>query len=173
MSPWRRWLQNPEKILGPYIKEGMKILEIGPGMGFFTLPIARMVGADGKVIAVDVQTKMLRSLERRADKTGLRHRIEARLCPAASLNIGDLADTIDFAIAFAVMHEIPDPKAALNDIAVALKAGGILLISEPKNHVSDDEFKRTISLARECGLTETATPVVRRNYSVSMIKQKK
>lgn len=59
-SPLRRWFgQDPIKIFSPYVREGITVLEPGPGMGFFTIPLARLVGASGKVIAIDVQTKMI------------------------------------------------------------------------------------------------------------------
>ena len=45
--------QNPEEILRPFVREGMMVLEPGPGMGFFTLPLTKLVGPSGKVIAVD------------------------------------------------------------------------------------------------------------------------
>jgi hypothetical protein len=43
-SPMRRWLENPTKLLAPYVQQGMTVLEPGPGMGFFTLEPARLVG---------------------------------------------------------------------------------------------------------------------------------
>ena len=75
ISPIRRWLQDPDKILSPYISEGMTVLDVGPGMGFFTIPAARMVGNSGRVIAVDLQEKMLKSLVKRAEKAGVAGRI--------------------------------------------------------------------------------------------------
>jgi ubiquinone/menaquinone biosynthesis C-methylase UbiE len=57
----------------------MTVLEPGPGMGFFTLELARRVGDAGRVVAVDIQPKMLSVLQRRAAKTGLQNRIETRL----------------------------------------------------------------------------------------------
>ena len=48
-SPVRRMFQKPETIVGPFVKRGMRILEIGPGMGFFTLPMAGMIGLEGRV----------------------------------------------------------------------------------------------------------------------------
>ena len=75
VSPIRRWFQDPEKILSPYVSEGMTVLDIGPGMGFFTIPAARMVGDSGRVIAVDLQEKMLKSLVKRAEKAGVAGRI--------------------------------------------------------------------------------------------------
>ncbi|SYZ72749.1 Methylase involved in ubiquinone/menaquinone biosynthesis [Candidatus Zixiibacteriota bacterium] len=170
ISPWRRRLQNPEKILSPYIKSGIKILEIGPGMGFFTLSMARMVGDKGRIFAVDVQQKMLASLEKRAAKAGLKNRIMARPCSPTSLEIDDLSGTIDFAVAFAVMHEIPDQKAALESIMAALKPGGTLLISEPGKRVTRDEFQKTVSLAENCGFKKISAPQIKKNHSIDMIK---
>ncbi len=79
-SPLRRLFQKPEKILGPYVKPGMKILEVGPGMGFFSLPMARLVGGTGRIVCIDLQEKMLHHLRRRAVKANLQSRIETRLC---------------------------------------------------------------------------------------------
>src|ERR1022692_3696772 len=57
---------RPAKILAPYVCEGMTVLEPGPGMGFFTLELARRVGASGRVVAVDIQPRMLDRLKRPA-----------------------------------------------------------------------------------------------------------
>lgn len=59
---------------------GMTILEVGSGMRFFTLPMARMVGPRGTVVCLDVQPEMLDALRRRAAKAGLADRIDARAC---------------------------------------------------------------------------------------------
>lgn len=55
----RRWVQNPEKILSPYVKKGMTVLDMGAGPGFFSIPLARMVGETGHVVACDLQQGML------------------------------------------------------------------------------------------------------------------
>src|ERR1700751_1710102 len=86
LSPVRRWSQNPDQMLAPYVTPGMLVLGPGPGMGFFTLPLARRVGS-GHVIAVDVQARMLKALRRRAEKAGLEQRIETRLAAPESLGI--------------------------------------------------------------------------------------
>ena len=65
-SPLRRLMRDPTRILAPRIREGMTILEPGPGMGFFTLAMARLAGPSGRVVAVDIQPRMLAALERRA-----------------------------------------------------------------------------------------------------------
>ena len=76
INPLRKLFENPNKILGPFVQEGMIVLEPGCGMGYFTLPLARMVGPKGRIVAVDIQPKMLSGLRRRAQKAGLLSRIE-------------------------------------------------------------------------------------------------
>ena len=62
VSPLRRLFHNPEKILGPYVREGMKVLDVGCAMGFFWLPLAGMIGQTGKVVCIDMQERMITSL---------------------------------------------------------------------------------------------------------------
>ena len=75
-SPLRRLLQNPREVVDPYVREGMTVLEPGPGMGFFTLELAGQVGASGRVIAVDVQPKMIEGLKRRVKKASMRESLK-------------------------------------------------------------------------------------------------
>jgi ubiquinone/menaquinone biosynthesis C-methylase UbiE len=58
LNPFRRLRQDPRKLLKPYVREGMTVLEPGPGTGFFTLELLRLVGKSGRVIASDVQPRM-------------------------------------------------------------------------------------------------------------------
>ncbi len=150
-SPLRRLLQNPDKILNPHVKEGMKVLDIGCAMGFFSLPLAQMVGSNGKVICVDVQEKMIKSLEKRAQKAGLSNRIETRICHHNSLDLDDLKEKIDFALASAVVHEAPDASNLFSEVYETIKPYGRFLVLEPKGHVSEKDFKTTVSLAEQNG----------------------
>ena len=163
--PWRKWFQNPGNILGKHVREGMTVLEVGPGMGFFTLPMARMVGREGKVVCVDVQESMLRTLTKRAEKAGLASRIVTRVCEPASLCVGDCAGTVDFALLFAVVHEVPDAGALFRDVAAALKSGGRCLVSEPRGHVTRDVFGEMLAAAAAVGLFAIATPKIAWSYS--------
>ena len=108
INPLRKLLENPNKILGQFVREGMTVLEPGCGMGYFTLPLARLVGPEGRVVAVEIQPKMLSALERRARKAGLLSRIELRQARADRLGVEDLAGEVDFAGALHLVHEVPD-----------------------------------------------------------------
>jgi ubiquinone/menaquinone biosynthesis C-methylase UbiE len=163
VSPIRRWFQNPEKILAPYISEGMTVLDIGPGMGFFTIPAARMVGDSGRVIAVDLQEKMLKSLVKRAEKAGVGGRIVAKLCEQDSLGV---SDPIDLCLAINVVHEVPDAGALFSQIRAILKPTGRLLLAEPAGwHVSEKDFEGTLAKASAAGLKLVGRPKIRRSQS--------
>lgn len=151
LNPLRRLLENPQKILGQFIREGMVVLEPGCGMGFFTLPMARMVGGNGRVIAVEIQEKMLSVLQRRALKAGLEDRIEIRQSGADKMGIEDLSGKVDFSAAIHVIHEVPDQVSFLSELWSALKPEGELLAIEPKGHVSQEEFNQTLTIAEDIG----------------------
>ncbi len=170
VSPVRRWFQDPGAIVGPYLSEGMTVLEPGPGMGFFTLEMARRVGPRGRVIAVDVQPKMLEVLLRRAGNAGLADCIEARLPAGDHLGMHDYQGKVDFALAFAMVHEVPKPKLLLEDIQAALRPGGKLLVAEPVGHVTAAAFEVTLSLARELGFALELRPAIPRSHAAVLGK---
>jgi len=157
-SPIRKIWQDPAKILAPYVREGQRVLEPGPGMGFFTLELARLVGPQGRVYAVDLQAKMIDTLKRRAARAGLGDRIEARVASADSLAITDLQGTIDFVLAFAMVHEMPDGGKFFREAASATKPGGRLLLAEPEGHVKDAMFEGEVKLAVSAGFELTDRP---------------
>jgi ubiquinone/menaquinone biosynthesis C-methylase UbiE len=169
--PVRKLFENPKKILGAYIQEGMNVLDIGCAMGFFSLPLAEMIGSSGKVICVDIQEKMIQSLVKRAKKAGLSNRIETRVCSTDSLGLGDLKEEIDFALASAVVHEIPDPSNFFLEVRKTLKPDGKLLIAEPKGRVSQEDFDATISIAEQKGFKVIENPPVNRSRSVLLGKK--
>ena len=171
-SSVRKLFDNPQKILSPYVEKGMKVLDIGCAMGFFSLPLAQMVGADGKVICVDVQEKMLRSLEKRAQKAGSADRIETRVCHPDSLGLDNLNEEVDFAFASAVVHETPDASSFFSAIYKTMKQTGKLLVIEPKGHVSEKDFKITISIAEQNGFKIIGSPQISRSRVVLLEKRK-
>jgi ubiquinone/menaquinone biosynthesis C-methylase UbiE len=166
----RRWLHDPRMILSPFVSEGMIVLEPGPGMGFFTLELARRVGPKGRVLAVDVQPKMLTGLTRRATKAGLADRIEARLSKGEHLGLEDYAGRVDLALAFAVVHEVSNPVLLFVEIRLALKPGGKLLFAEPVGHVRDEAFEVSVDQARNAGLVIEGRPRIRRTNAAVLVR---
>ncbi|MBW2591799.1 MAG: class I SAM-dependent methyltransferase [Deltaproteobacteria bacterium] len=169
-SPLRKIFQNPDKILSDYVKEGMKVLDIGCAMGFFSLPMARMVGSSGRVICVDIQPDMLSSLKKRAEKAKVAQRVEMRLANRDSFCIDDLKNKIDFIIASAVAHELPDPLLLFSETWEVLTQKGTFLLTEPSGHVSKKKFKATVSTAEAQGFKIIKKPRIRRSHTVLLGK---
>jgi len=153
----RKLFQNPEQILRPYVAEGITVLDIGPGMGYFSIPLARMVGPGGRVIAVDIQPKMLSALQKRAKRAAVDQRIIIHLCEADSLGLDVKAD---FALAFWMIHEVPNPFSFFKEMKSVLKASGKLLVSEPTVHVTAKMFAESIEMAISSGFKVIAEPKI-------------
>jgi ubiquinone/menaquinone biosynthesis C-methylase UbiE len=169
-SPLRRLLQDPVAIIKPYVREGMTVLEPGPGMGFFTVEMARQVGSSGRVVAVDVQPRMIAGLKRRLAKAGLIERTDARLAPSDSLGLQDLQGKVDFALAMAVVHEMPSSSRFFAEVAQALKPGATLLLAEPSSHVKKDTFEAELQDAAAAGLEVTDRPTIPRSQAALLKK---
>ena len=167
---FRMLLQNPYKIVAPYVREGMTVLDFGSAMGFFSLRMAKIVGPEGKVVCVDVQPKMLRVLRGRAAEAGLSQRMEIHLSSENSIGLKGCENRFDFALAFAVMHEVEDPARILAEIHTSLKVGAPLLLAEPRGHVSASDFERTIALALAAGFVDTAHPEIRLSHAAILTK---
>ncbi len=169
-SPLRRLIHNPRKILSPYVTSGMTVLDIGPAMGFFSLPLASMTGPGGKVICVDLQEKMLLSLRRRARKAGLEGRVLTRVCTAESLCLDDMYGKIDFALAFAVVHEVNDITKFFEQVCNVLKPGALCLVAEPAGRVSLAEFQETLAIAGRKGLREAGRRAIAWSHAAVLKK---
>ena len=169
ITPFRRLQYDPARLLAPYIRSGMTVIEPGTGMGYFTLELARLVGDTGCVGAVDIQPQMLARLKRRAAKAGVLERLDVRLAKPDSLGIGDVTGA-DFALAFAVVHEVPDADAFFSQLAHALKPGAGLLFAEPKGHVKLAAFEEELGAAVRAGFTLLDRPPVKTAYAAVLKK---
>jgi len=169
LNPLRRVLYTPESILGPYVRKGMTVIEPGPGMGFFTLEAARLVGSKGKVVALDIQETMLQTLRRRAERAGLVSRLELRLTKPKDFGIRRKR-IADFFLAFAMVHEVPDPVRFFEQAYDTLKAGGKFLFAEPRGHVSEQLFERELGLAVAAGFKIRSRPSIRWSWAALLTK---
>ena len=144
----RRLLQPPRRILTPFIAPGDTVVDLGCGPGFFTLPLARLTGPKGKVLAVDLQARMLARVRRKAERQGLADRIVCHQCLPDRIGLSLQAD---FILAWYMMHETPDPANLLRELRTLLKPDGRLLVVEPKMHVSRARFTALEEDARAAG----------------------
>jgi 2-polyprenyl-3-methyl-5-hydroxy-6-metoxy-1,4-benzoquinol methylase len=171
IHPLRRYYQNPDQILRHYVTAGMKVVDYGCAMGYFSLPMARMVGNTGRVYAIDIQQKMLDFLVKRAAKAGLNDIITPELSGTDSF-FTDLKGQIDFVLLFAMVHEVPDQGALFSDVANLLKGGSLALFAEPRGHVSAAEFENSIGLAVNAGFEVLDRVMIRGSHAVTLQKQR-
>jgi ubiquinone/menaquinone biosynthesis C-methylase UbiE len=151
----RRYLQNPHKILMPYIKEGMTVLDIGCGVGFFTIEIAKMIGTSGKVFAADLQEGMLQKIRDKITGTSLEKIISIHKCKKNKIGLNE---TVDFIFAFYFVHEVPDKYRLFSELYTILRPGGNILIVEPPLHVSKSGFKSMLKILEDTGFKIVSEP---------------
>jgi len=151
VSPLRRLLEPVDRVFGDHLGPGNTVLDVGCAMGYFTLPSARRVGPGGRVVAVDLQPRMLESLGRRARRAGLADRIETRACTPDTLGLSDLVGSVDVALAIHVVHEAPDGAMLMREVHAALRPGGVFVVGEPKGHVDEAMFEETLAWGTDSG----------------------
>ncbi|MBI1939256.1 MAG: class I SAM-dependent methyltransferase [Ignavibacteriales bacterium] len=162
-NKFRRWIQNPKKILAPYIKEGMKALDIGCGPGFFSIEMAKLAGQNGKVIAADLQEGMLQKIRTKIRGTLLEQIITLVKCEQNKINV---LEKVDFILAFYMIHEVPDKENLFRELKNILSENGKMLIVEPPFHVSKKEFESTLNIAKAAGFKVNAVPKLFLNQTV-------
>jgi len=130
----RFWVQAPHPFITRErlaevlsVKPGERVLEVGPGTGYYTLDVAEWVGEDGAVDILDVQQEMLDHTMERARERGLAN-ITPRLGDATGMPYED--GTFDAAFLVTVLGEVPDQDAALRELARVLRPGGRLVVGE-------------------------------------------
>lgn len=163
----RKLLQNPQKILNPFIKEGMTVLDVGCGPGFFSVEIAKMLNGSGKVIAADIQDGMLNRIRQKINGTPLEQRIELHKSDYERIGV---TEKVDFVLAFWMVHEVRNQKMFFEELTSILKPNGLILIIEPKIHVAKKAFRTMVDMLKESGFTIVETPKVFFSRAIVLIK---
>ncbi len=170
LNPLRKLYENPKTILSPYIKKTMIVMDIGSAMGYYSLPMAEMVGIEGKVICVDMQEEMLKKLKTRALKSNIDDQIKSHLCSSDSLQIKEMTNKIDFVLASAVVHEVPDSEHFFKEIFEVLKPNKKLLVLEPEKRVLKENFNISMENAKKVGFKIIGNPKIRNKHTVLLQK---
>ena len=165
----RRLLQNPRKILSPFIIKGMTVLDLGCGPGFFSMEIAQMLNNSGKVIAADLQEGMLEKLRQKIKGTEFENKIELHKCQDDNIGI---TEKVDFVLAFYMIHEVSGQDKLFKELKSVLNPDGKILIVEPKLHVSKKSFEKMIEKIEGIGLQIIDRPKLLFSRSVVLAKKK-
>ncbi len=161
---WLGWmveLDNPifrndsAKVIVSHLalQPGWRVLDYGCGPGRLSLPLARALGPQGRVTALDLQAEMLEKVRAKAQAEHLENIVYVR-AEAGQANLP--AGAYDAAIMVTVLGELPDAPRALGEIHACLKPGGLLSITEV---IADPHFQKQAkvrALAAAAGFTESA-----------------
>jgi ubiquinone/menaquinone biosynthesis C-methylase UbiE len=156
-SRFRRLLQNPKRILKKYIQQGMTVLDLGCGTGFFTLEIAKLLGGKGKVIAIDVQKGMLEILKQKLKDSELKQQIQIFNNQAQNLGF---TEKVDFIFAFYSFHEMKYIDHIIQALKEVTKPETKILISEQKVHVSKVMFEAIVNKMKNNGFVVYERPKI-------------
>ncbi len=166
-NPARKMIHNPKKIFGRYIKKNSVNVDIGCGMGYFSIGMAKLADKDSRVFAVDLQNEMLDVMKKRADRAGLLQKITPIKAESNNFRIPEEAD---FMLMFWVLHETPDMKQSLQQMYDRLKPDGKLMIVEPGMHVSDKMVEEELELAEQIGFKLVEKPKVKLSKALVLSK---
>ncbi|GAH87585.1 unnamed protein product, partial [marine sediment metagenome] len=152
-SPFRRLWQPPAKIIERSgIAPGMTVLEIGCGGGAIARHVARALGPEGRLVALDVQAKMLARFRRKLDRPANRDIGNVTLVQADARELPFDDETFDLVYAVTALPEVPDRPRALAEVKRVLRPGGVLAVTEL---IVDPDYplrRTTIRLCTEAGL---------------------
>jgi ubiquinone/menaquinone biosynthesis C-methylase UbiE len=140
-NPIRRKVQSPRKIADRLdLRDGMKVLEVGPGPGTFTIEVGTRVAPRGAVYALDISSKTIRKLLNRIVKTAANNVMPV---VASAYDVPLASRSVDRVFMVAVLAEIPDRQRALREFARILRPDGFISISE---FISDPDYplRRTV-----------------------------
>jgi ubiquinone/menaquinone biosynthesis C-methylase UbiE len=127
-NPLRRAIQPPEKTaLRHGLKKGMKVLEVGPGNGRYTIAASKVLGPDGLIVTIDIQEKMIERVIKKVKQENITN-VHAEVADVYKLPYED--SYFDIVYMIAVINEIPDQKSALKEFHRVLKNDGLLVFSE-------------------------------------------
>jgi SAM-dependent methyltransferase len=128
LTPMRAILHPVRESLEAFgVAPGRTVLELGPGPGYFSVEAARIVGAEGRLLCLDLQPGMLALLRGRLAEAGVTN---ARLVAADAQRLPLAAASVDCAFLVTVLGEVPDRVAALRELRRVLRPGGVLAFME-------------------------------------------
>jgi ubiquinone/menaquinone biosynthesis C-methylase UbiE len=167
-NPYFDTVAGAERLLARAgVRPGMRVLDAGCGPGRLTVPAARRVGPSGRVVALDVQPRMLAKLAARVEA----ERLENVELVQGGLGDGKLpVETFDAALLVTVLGEISDPAAALREIHRSLRPGGVLSVTEVLPDPHYQRLSRVRALAAGAGFREAELARGWVSYTLNLVR---
>lgn len=168
LVPLRRMALSPEALVGQlHLTPTSRVLEVGPGPGFFSIEVARAI-PQGRLELFDIQREMLLKARRRLMAAGLRN---AGCTEGNAVHLPYQSGTFDVAFLVAVLGEVPDPAACLVSIANVLRPGGRLSVAELPGDPDVLTVEQLRNLAAGTGLAFIESARVSRSVITSFRKE--
>ena len=147
-NPARRRFLSPAKTIEQIgVREGMRVLELGPGSGFLTAEASRRVGS-GRLYCLDIEPALIARLKAKIEREGLEN-VDPIVGDGSALPLAE--GSLDLAFLVGVLGEIPDKDAALNELYRVLRSGGVLSVWETLIDPDYSLRSTTISLGCKAG----------------------
>lgn len=167
LIPFRNIFLSPKGLIRRLeLKDDMRVMEVGPGPGYFSIPVARRL-KQGSLVLADIQQEMLDYAKKRIEKKGLSN-VEYYLCSGDSF--GFEKNSFDRIYLITVIGEVEKKEVYFKDFHRMLKPGGLLSISElagDPDKMTPDELR---NLAEPVGFKFLKLFGTDRNYTVNFAK---
>lgn len=167
LIPLRRFILSPRRLIGfLHLTETSRVLELGPGPGFFSVEVGRSVPR-GSLCLADLQREMLDKARRRIRRAGV---TSASFLQASASALPFAADVFDIAFLVAVLGEVPDPGFCLESLRCSLRPGGLLSITELPGDPDAMGESEVLALARSKQLEHVETLPLRGGFTINFRK---
>ncbi len=167
LIPIRSLILSPRALVARlHLNAEARVLELGPGPGFFSGAVARSVPR-GHLCLADLQREMLVKARRRLRRAGL---VNVSFTQASATALPFASGVFDVVFLVAVLGEVPDPAGCLRSIGQCLRAGGLLSITELPGDPDAMSESEVSSLARAEGFERVETFPTRRGFTINFRK---
>ncbi len=168
LIPLRNFILSPSKLIKRMaITPSMCVLEVGPGPGFFSVPVAKHL-THGKLVLTDIQPEMLEIARKRLEKRGCKN-VDYHTCNGESFDFLD--GTFDRIFLVTVLGEVENREKYLDEFFRMLKTNGMLSVSEQAGDPDKLTFLEIREMAEKCGFKYQKIYGSVRNFTINLIKE--
>ena len=165
--PLRKLILSPQQVADRlHLTSQARVLEIGPGPGYFSGEVARRI-PDGRLTLLDIQYEMLDKNRRKLSQSAIRN---ARWTQASAEALPFTTEVFDVVFLVTVLGEVPEPRACFQAIQPVLRPGGLLSITEMQGDPDALSQAEVQQLAQQCGFTSLETFSLFKGFMLNFTK---